>query len=117
MTQACEEASQLRHEMATYSAEKDQQIDSLAKQFNAMRGDLLRIDGDIKTLTVAVTDISRALDVIAHNTTAITEMIQVYNNFKGFGFVMKNLGVILIGSSAFVTAVIFLTGVKIHIGA
>jgi len=116
MIQACPEALQLRRDLESCSREKDQQIDGLAKQFNAMRGDLMRIDGDIKTLTVAVTDISRALDVIAGNTTQLAEVITLYQNVKGFSFVMKNLGALLVGSAAVATAIIFMLGLRISIG-
>jgi hypothetical protein len=117
MIQACEEAIQLRHDLQQCSDEKDQQIHGLSLQFNAMRGDMLRIDGDIQHLTKSVDKVNDSLKVIADNTTQLTEMISLYNNFKGFGFVVKNLGVIVIGTAALLTAVIFLSDMKITLGA
>ena len=66
---------------------------------------------------VAVQSVQGMKQINAQNTTATSEVIKVYNDFKGFGFVVKNGAIVVIGVSALVTAVIFLTGVKIHIGA
>jgi hypothetical protein len=117
MTQTCSGLEQLRRDHESCDSDKNQQIDGLAKQFSAMRGDMLRIEGDLNSLAKAVTNISRALDIIASNTTAITEVVKVYQNIKGFGFVVKNVSVILVGFAAFVAAAIFLLGVKVNIGA
>ena len=116
MSEPCEEVQKLRIELLSCSSEKDAQINNLSHQMNGMHGDMMRIDGDIRNLTKAVTDISSALDVIAKNTTQISEVIALYQNFKGFGFVVKNIGVVLIGTAALVTAVIFLTGVRFSVG-
>lgn len=113
----CEGLQRLKEEIDACSAEKDAQINSLAHQLSGLRGDLLRIDGDLKNLTNSVEKMSTSLEVIAANTTQFMEVAQMYQNFKGFGFVVKNIGVIFIGAAALVTAIIFLAGLKISIGS
>jgi len=117
MSQPCPEAIRLRHELESCSKEKDDQIDSLSHQVNGIRGDLLRIDGDMKKLTIEVSNISVSLKTIADNTTQFMEVAHMYQHIKGFGFVVKNLGVLLVGAAALTTAVIYLSGVHISIGA
>lgn len=116
MTQPCPEADKIREELRRCSDEKDAQIDSLAHQVNGIRGDLMRLDGDLKTLTVAVKEMSQSMSVIAANTTEFMEVMHMYQNVKGFSWVVKNGAIALIGASALITAVIMLAGVKIHIG-
>ncbi len=116
MTTPCPEAQRIREELESCSREKDAQIDSLEHQVNGIRGDLMRIDGDLNTLTVSVKEMSQSMGVIAANTTEFMEVMHMYQNVKGFSWVVKNGAVTLIGASALVTAVVFLSGVKIHIG-
>lgn len=112
----CPHAEKIREELRHCSAEKDAQIDSLAHQVNGIRGDLMRLDGDLKTLTVSVKEMSLSIGVIADNTTQFMDVLHMYQNVKGFSWVVKNGAVALIGASALITAIVFLAGVKIHIG-
>lgn len=112
----CQGLVELRDELESCSAEKDAQINSLAHQLGGVRGDLLRIDGELKTLTKSVEDISQSLHIIATNTTQFMEVAQMYQNFKGFGFVVKNGGTVLVTLAAVIAALVYLAGVSIHIG-
>lgn len=116
MNPHCPEAEKIREELRQCSNEKDAQIDSLAHQVNGIRGDLMRIDGDLKTLTVSVKEMSQSLSVIAANTTEFIEVTHLYQHVKGFSWVVKNGAIALISAAALVTAIIFMSGVKIHIG-
>ena len=116
MTIQCPEAAKISEDLMRCSAEKDAQIDSLAHQVNGIRGDLMRLDGDLKKLTVSVEDMSKSIGVIADNTTQFMDVLHMYQNVKGFSWVVKNGAVALIGASALITAIVFLAGVKIHIG-
>lgn len=112
----CDGLDKLRVDLKQCSAEKDAQIDSLSHQVNGIRGDLMRLDGDLKTLTVAVKEMSQSMSVIAANTTEFMEVMHMYQHVKGFSWVVKNGAIALIGASALITAVVMLAGVKIHIG-
>lgn len=116
MTQICPDAIRLRHDLEQCSAEKEAQIDSLSHQINGIRSDMMRLDGDLNALTVSVTKMGGSIDVIAANTTEFMELMRAYKNIKGFGWVVKNSVFLLIGTSAFITAVVYLVGVKFHIG-
>ena len=117
--ESCELAIQLqkelREEIMECSNAKDVQLASLALQVQGMHGDLSRIDKDIKVLTAAVTDISKALDTIAKNTTAISDVLLIYQNLRGFGSVTKYIAVAVVGVSALAAAVIYLLGLQVHI--
>lgn len=114
--QPCDDLERLRSDLSSCSIEKDAQINSLAHQVQGMHGDLMRIDGDIKTMTVTIAKISTALDTIAANTTQITEVIQIYQNFKGFGVVTKQLALAVVGLASLAAAVVAISGFKITIG-
>ena len=115
--ESCELADELRKELHACSADKDKQLNTLSEQVRGMHVDLSRIDGDIKTLTNAVTDISKALDTIAANTTAISDVLLIYQNFKGFTAIMKYIGIAVVGLSALATAIIYLGALHITIKA
>jgi len=114
--QTCQEAAAIRRELEACSRDKDAQIDSLAHQVSGVRGDLMRIDSDIKNMTKEMSEISGALHTIAENTTKISEVIDLYQNLKGFGFVMRHMSKILIGGAAIAAALIYLNGLQFHIG-
>lgn len=113
---ACGQIETLRNELNACSANKDAQINSLSYEVHGMRGDFMRMDGDVKTLTKTMGEISNAVKTIADNTTVITEFIQLYNNFKGFIFVMKHGGKILVALAAVLAALVYLNGLQLHIG-
>lgn len=76
----------------------------------------MRIDGDIKNMTHEMSEISMALKTIASNTTQFMEVAAMYQNFKGFGFVVKNISLILVGLSASVAAIIVISGIRFSVG-
>ncbi len=118
----CSGLEALRRELDACSVEKDAQIESLAHQINGMRGDLMRVDGDLlhmntelKNLTTSVDRVSKSLETIAANTTQFMEVAVMYQNFKGFGFVVKNLGAILLAVAAVLAALVYLKDSDIQI--
>lgn len=113
----CEDARAVHEELRSCSSEKGDQISSLSHMVNGMHGDLMRIEGDMKVLTSNVIEISAALKTIAENTTQFMEVAKIYRDIKGFGFVVKNIGAILIGTAAVITSIVLISGVRLTVGA
>lgn len=83
-----ERVDDLERTIEEVSHDKDRRI-------NDMHGDLLGVRAEVRKLTEGLQATNVALTVIAENTTVMAkmaEMVQVYENLKGFAWVMKHLG-------------------------
>jgi len=79
---------ELEQTISEISHEKDRRI-------NDMHGDLLGVRAEVRKLGEGLQATNEALTVIAQNTTVIakmSELVEVYENVKGFTWVMRHLG-------------------------
>jgi len=87
-----ERMDKLEEGLTVCGAEKDLRIDTIHADMNNMHRDMGAMKGTIELLTEEIKCAVTSLKQIATNTQNMHELVELYDKWKGFAWVMKNIG-------------------------
>jgi len=82
----------LEGELTACGIDKDVRIDNMHRDMNVMHTDMGAMKGTIESLTIEIQSAVESLKQIAMNTSNMREVAELYEKWKGFSWVMKNVG-------------------------
>lgn len=82
----------LENEFISSGLDKDRRIDDMHQDMLAIHTDMGAMKKTIEDLTAEIKCAVQSLKQIATNTTNMHELASLYEKWKGFSWVMKNLG-------------------------
>lgn len=82
----------LENELINCGIEKDKRIDSVHEDMMNMHSDMGALKGTVESLTEEIRCAVKSLREIAQNTSNMHEVVSLYEKWKGFSWVMKNIG-------------------------
>lgn len=82
----------LEQELIMCGVDKDRRIDEMHNDMKTVHSDMGAMKSTIESLTKEIQCAVKSLQQIAMNTTNMSEITQLYEKWKGFSWVMKNVG-------------------------
>jgi hypothetical protein len=82
----------LEDDLISCGVEKDARINSMHGDMKTMHSDMGAMKNTIESLTEEIRCAVQSLKQIAQNTTSMSELTQLYDKWKGFTWVMRNIG-------------------------
>jgi len=87
-----ERMNKVEEDLVTCGVEKDLRINTIHADMTAMHKDMGAMKGTIELLTEEIKCAVTSLRQIATNTQNMHELVELYDKWKGFAWVMKNIG-------------------------
>lgn len=82
----------LRIDMEVLNLDKERRLTEMHSDLLGVRNEVGKLAEGLARTNEALTTIAENTTIIAGMTNSMSEMVKVYDNFKGFGWVLKNLG-------------------------
>jgi len=82
----------LEHELVACGLEKDSRIEAMHNVMKTVHSDMGAMKNTIESLTQEIRSAVQSLREIATNTASMGEISMLYDKWKGFAWVMKNIG-------------------------
>ena len=82
----------LEEDLISCGVEKDSRLDSMHRDMMNMHSDMGALKGTVEALTDEIRCAVQSLKQIATNTANMHEIVNLYDKWKGFAWVMRNIG-------------------------